>query len=154
MKKNDPSDDVETGKLPPYVEVYFENDLLYRGFLIDVVVEEHDKDSSHYAVSCINGEIFDVIVDLRKNSKTYGKYFSIKLSQDSDCSIYIPPNFAHGFLCLTKTCAVYYKCTNYRDKNSEQTIKWNDETLKIKWPIKKPILSKKDKMGIKFSDFK
>ena len=105
-------------------------------------------------ITVVHGQILDVVVDLRKNSKTYGKYFSIKLSQDSDCSIYIPPNFAHGFLCLTKTCAVYYKCTNYRDKNSEQTIKWNDETLKIKWPIKKPILSKKDKMGIKFSDFK
>ena len=61
MKKNDdPSDDIETGKLPPYVEVYFENDLLYRGFLVDVVVEEHDKESSHYAVSCIHGEMLCV----------------------------------------------------------------------------------------------
>ena len=60
MKKNDPSDDIETGKLPPYVEVYFENDLLYRGFLIDVVVEEQDKESSHYAVSCIHGEMLCV----------------------------------------------------------------------------------------------
>ena len=56
-------------------------------------------------------------------------------------------------MCLSKTCAVYYKCTNYRDKNSETTIKWNDETLNIKWPLKKPILSKKDSLGISFNEY-
>ena len=105
-------------------------------------------------VSVLKGAILDVVVDLRKNSKTYGKHFSIKISHDSNYSIYIPPGFAHGFLCLSKSCAVYYKCTNYRDKNSEQTIKWNDKDLKIKWPIKNPILSRKDKMGIEFKEFK
>ena len=95
----------------------------------------------------------DVVVDLRKNSKTFGKHFAIEISQNSDFSLYIPENFAHGFLCLSKTCGVYYKCSQYRDKNSEKTILWNDKTLKIKWPIKKPILSKKDKLGIKLSDF-
>ena len=93
------------------------------------------------------------MVDLRKESKTYGKHFSIELSQNSDFSLFIPQGFAHGFLCLSETCTVYYKCTNYRDQKSEVTIKWNDEDLKIKWPIKKPILSKKDKEGISFSDF-
>ena len=57
------------------------------------------------------------------------------------------------FMCLSKFCVVYYKCTNYREKNSEITIKWNDENLKIKWPTAKPILSKKDSEGISFSDF-
>ena len=112
------------------------------------------KKSQAKIITVVNGKILDVVVDLRKNSKTYGKYFSIKLSHDSNYSIYIPAGFAHGFLCLSKNCAVYYKCTNYRNKNSEQTIKWNDKILNIKWPIKKPILSKKDKMGIKFSEFK
>ena len=104
-------------------------------------------------ITVVQGKILDVAVDVRKNSKTYGKHFSIKMSQNSDFSLYIPEGFAHGFLCLSKHCAVYYKCTNYRDKNSEVTIKWNDKNLKIKWPIKKPILSKKDKEGIKFSEF-
>ena len=94
------------------------------------------------------------MVDLRKNSKTYGKHFSIEISHKSNFSLYIPQNFAHGFLCLSKECAVYYKCTNYRDKNSETTIKWDDKNLNIKWPIKKPLLSKKDKVGIRFLDFK
>ena len=105
-------------------------------------------------ITVVHGKILDVVVDLRKNSSTYGKYFSIEISQNSDFSFFIPENFAHGFLCLSESCAVYYKCNNYRDKYSETTIKWNDETLNIDWPVKKPILSKKDKMGINFYDLK
>ncbi len=111
------------------------------------------KNSQAKIVTVVQGKILDVVVDLRKKSKTYGKYFSIRISQDSNFSIYIPENFAHGFLCLSKECAVYYKCTKYRDKNSETTIKWNDNKLNIKWSIRRPILSEKDKQGIKFDDF-
>lgn len=112
------------------------------------------KKSQAKIITVVHGEILDVVVDLRKNSKTYGKHFAIRIDDKSDFSLLIPQNFAHGFLCLSKDCAVYYKCTNYRDKNSETTIKWNDEKLNIKWPIKRPILSKKDKLGINFEDFK
>tara|TARA_B100001063_G_scaffold247089_1_gene290117 strand:+ start:2159 stop:2671 length:513 start_codon:yes stop_codon:yes gene_type:complete len=111
------------------------------------------KKSQAKIITVVQGEIIDVVVDLRKKSKTYGKYFSIKISEKSDFSIFIPENFAHGFLCLSKVCAVYYKCTNYRDKNSEVTIKWNDKNLNIKWPIKKPILSNKDQNGVDFLKF-
>ena len=104
-------------------------------------------------ITVVHGKILDVAVDLRKKSPTYGKYFSIEISDNSDFSIFIPTGFAHGFLCLSKNCAVYYKCTNYRDKNSEKTIKWNDKKLNIRWPIKKPILSKKDGNGIDFKNF-
>ena len=104
-------------------------------------------------ITAVHGEIFDVAVDLRKDSKTFGKYFSIKINQKSDFSLFIPEGFAHGFLCLSKTCTIYYKNSNYRNKNSETTIKWNDKELKIKWPIKKPILSQKDSEGIKISEF-
>ena len=105
-------------------------------------------------LTVVQGRIFDVCVDLRKKSKTYGKYFSIELSQKSELSILIPRGFAHGFQCLSKECVVYYKCSNYRDKNSEVTLAWNDPTLKIKWPRKKPILSNKDNKGIFFNDLK
>tara|TARA_Y100000591_G_C21288631_1_gene430788 strand:- start:31 stop:543 length:513 start_codon:yes stop_codon:yes gene_type:complete len=111
------------------------------------------KKSQAKIITVVYGSILDVVVDLRKKSPTYGKYFSIKISQNSDFSLFIPENFAHGFLCLSKNCAVYYKCTNFRDKSSETTIKWNDRDLNIKWPIKNPILSKKDKMGLNFKDF-
>ena len=101
----------------------------------------------------VHGKILDVVVDLRKKSKTYGKYFSIEMSHKSDFSLFIPEGFAHGFMCLSKTCTVYYKCTNYRHQKSEITLKWNDKDLKIKWPTKKPILSKKDKNGMSFAEY-
>tara|TARA_B100001059_G_C17826889_1_gene581966 strand:+ start:2414 stop:2926 length:513 start_codon:yes stop_codon:yes gene_type:complete len=104
-------------------------------------------------ITVAHGEILDVVVDLRKNSKTYGKHFSIKINQNSDFSLFIPEGFAHGFMCLSKNCIIYYKCTNYRNEKSEVTLKWNDKDLKIKWPIKKPILSKKDRLGIPLSDY-
>jgi len=104
-------------------------------------------------ITVAQGEILDVVVDLRKKSKTYGKHFSIKMSHDSNYSLFIPEGFAHGFMCLSKTCLVYYKCTNYRDQKSEITLKWNDKDLKIKWPIKNPVLSKKDRLGIMLSDY-
>ena len=105
-------------------------------------------------ITVVHGEILDVAVDLRKNSKTFGKHFSIRMKDDSDFSIYIPENFAHGFLCLSKTCTLYYKNTNYRHKNSETTLKWNDPDLKINWKIRNPILSKKDEMGKSLNEIK
>ena len=105
-------------------------------------------------LTVIQGKKIDVCVDLRKESKTYGKYFSIELSQKSEHSILIPAGFAHGFLCLSKECVVYYKCSNYRDQNSETTLLWNDPALRINWPNKKPILSNKDRNGILFDDLK
>jgi len=105
-------------------------------------------------VSVIKGKIFDVAVDLRKNSPTYGKHFSIILSDKNCKSIYIPPNFAHGFLALDKENYVLYSNTKYRSKKHEFGIKWNDKDLKIKWPTKKPILSQKDKKNNDFKNFK
>ena len=105
-------------------------------------------------ITVVHGEILDVAVDLRKNSKTFGKHFSIRMKDDSDFSIYIPENFAHGFKCLSKTCTLYYKCTNYRHKDSETTLKWNDPDLKINWKIKNPTLSKKDEEGRSFNAIK
>ena len=100
------------------------------------------------------GEIFDVAVDLRKKSKTFGKHFSIIMSDKSDFSLYIPEGFAHGFICLSKTCIINYKCNKYRDAKSETTLRWDDSHLKIKWPVKKPILPLKDKHGKNLNYFK
>ena len=96
-------------------------------------------------ISVLKGKILDVAVDLRKKSKTFGKHFKIFLSDKNSKSIFIPPGFAHGFLGIKKENIVMYGCTNYRNKNSEAGILWNDPYLKIKWPVKKPILSIKDK---------
>ena len=104
-------------------------------------------------VTVIRGKIFDVAVDLRKNSKTFGKYFSTILSEKNCKSIYIPPGFAHGFCSLDKENYVVYNCTNYRNKQSELGILYNDKKLNIKWPVKKPILSKKDKKNLSLNQY-
>ena len=105
-------------------------------------------------ISVVKGKILDVVVDCRKNSKTFGKYFSIELSQKNSKSIYIPPGFIHGFLGKEKENIVVYSCTNYRNKNSEVGVIWNDKQLNIDWKIKKPILSKKDSKNIPFEKLK
>jgi len=101
----------------------------------------------------LKGKIFDVAVDLRKNSKTYLKHFSCELSDKNNTSIYIPPGFAHGFYCFEKENIVLYGSTNYRHKGSEKGIIWNDKDLNIKWPRKKPTLSKKDKLNLSLKEY-
>ena len=104
-------------------------------------------------ITVIKGSLFDVALDCRKKSKTFGKYFSIKLSEIDNTSLYIPEGFAHGFCSLENNTILHYKCTNYRDSNSETGILWNDPKLKIKWPIKNPSISVKDKSNLSFADF-
>lgn len=105
-------------------------------------------------ITVVEGEIIDVAVDLRKKSKTFGHHVAIKIKHDSNFSIYIPEGFAHGFVCLSKKCTLYYRCTNYRHKQSESTLRWNDPALKINWLVKNPILSKKDKNGKLLNEIK
>ena len=102
------------------------------------------KDSQGKYVSVIKGSIFDVVVDLRKNSRSFGKKFTIILSENNNKSLYIPPGFAHGFCSLENENYVVYSCSKYRNKKSEIGINYNDKDLNIKWPTKKPILSKND----------
>ena len=104
-------------------------------------------------ISVIKGSILDVAIDLRKKSKTFLKIFSVILSEKNAKSIFIPEGFAHGFCTLSKENYIVYSCTKYRSKNHEITIKWDDPKLKNIWPIKKPILSSKDKRGIFLKEF-
>ncbi len=112
------------------------------------------KNSQGKFVTVIKGKIFDVALDLRKNSKTFGKVFKCILSEANSNSLYIPEGFAHGFQCLEKENYIIYSCTKYREKNNEVTIDVNDRNLKINWPLKKKILSQKDKEGISFLNYK
>ena len=105
-------------------------------------------------VSVLKGKIFDVAVDLRKKSKTYGKYFHSILSESNSKSVYIPAGFAHGFCGLEKENYIIYNCSKYRSAKSEIGIRHNDKEIGIKWPIKNAIISKKDKNNISFSEFK
>ena len=135
----------------------FKNNLIKKNFKFDVMSSSkknvirglhiQTKKPQAKVITVVLGKIMDVAVDLRKNSKTFGKYYSLIISDKSEYSFYIPEGFAHGFLCLSNKCIVHYKCSEYRHKESETTLHWGDQEVKIKWPIKKPILSKKDKIG-------
>jgi len=111
------------------------------------------KFSQSKFITVLKGKIFDVIVDLRKNSKTFGKSFSITLSAENPKSIIVPRGCAHGFLSLDNENIIYYLCDNYRSKKHEIGIDWRDKDLNIKWPVKKPILSKKDSHNISFKEY-
>ena len=104
-------------------------------------------------ITVITGKIFDVVVDCRPKSKTFGKFFSVELSENENISLYIPEGFAHGFYSFTDNTILHYRCTNYRHKESETGINWNDKILKINWPKKKFIVSNKDKKNISFKNF-
>ncbi len=103
-------------------------------------------------IGVIEGEVFDVAVDIRKNSPTFGKWTSALLSADNFKRMYVPPGFAHGFCVVSRTAVVEYKCTDFYDPADEVTILWNDPGLAISWPVKNPILSGKDARGEKLSD--
>ena len=105
-------------------------------------------------VRVITGAVFDVAVDIRKNSPTYGKFFGTELTEENKWMMYIPEGFAHGFLTLRDNTIFSYKCTNFYNKSSEDCIMWNDENIGIKWNYDNPILSEKDLNGKPFKTFK
>jgi len=96
-------------------------------------------------VRAVKGEIFDVAVDIRKSSSSYGKWVGVTLSEENKKMLYVPEGFAHGYCVLSEIAEVLYKTTNIYSPQSETGIIWNDEDLNIEWPIKRPVLSEKDK---------
>ena len=105
-------------------------------------------------VTVLKGKILDCVVDLRKKSKTFGKSFSIVLSEDNCKSLYIPEGFGHAYYSFAKLNLIYYKLSNYYKPSFESGIIWNDKNLKLKWPTNKPILAKRDAKWGTFIDFK
>ena len=95
-------------------------------------------------VRCAQGKIFDVAVDIRKGSKTFGDWVGLELSDDNGHMIYIPEGFAHGYCVLSSTADVIYKTTNYWSPQHERAICWNDPSIAIQWPISRPVISDKD----------
>ena len=107
----------------------------------------HGDTKSWKLVSCIKGEVLNVIVDFRKNSKNYLKYTSVVLNDKNKLSILIPPKFLNSWLCLSKDCIYSYDYSfkgNYNDVKDQISIRWNDVRINYKWPVKKPILSRRD----------
>jgi len=105
-------------------------------------------------VRVIQGEVFDVAVDLRQSSPTFGKWVGEIISADNKKQIWIPEGFAHGFLTLSDTAEFLYKTTDFYSKNHEEAIQWNDETIRIDWPTKDVSLSSKDNAALSFKEAK
>ena len=148
-----------------YLREIFRNNFSYNKKFIFWIMSESKKDvirglhiqkklPQGKLVSVLKGRVYDVALDLRKKSKTFGKYFSIILSEKNSKSLFIPAGFAHGFCSLDNNNLVLYGCTNYRSKKNEVGILWNDDVLKINWPVNKPSISIKDKKNITFKQFK
>ena len=95
-------------------------------------------------VMVVEGTVFDVSVDIRKGSPTFGKWVGIELSAENKRQLYIPPGFAHGFCVISDVAGVLYKCTRFYTPKDERGIIWNDRTLGIRWPVQQPLLSPKD----------
>jgi dTDP-4-dehydrorhamnose 3,5-epimerase len=105
-------------------------------------------------VRVLKGSVLDVAVDIRKDSPTYGSHVSELLSGENKKMFYIPPGFAHGFLTLEDDTLFVYKCTNYYNKASEDSLLWNDPDLAIRWGISAPLISEKDQAGKPFASFR
>jgi len=143
------SREINIKKRFPFVVMSYSKKNVLRGLHIQI------KKPQGKFITVLKGKIFDVSVDLRKNSKTFGKHFSCILSEKNSKSIYVPEGFAHGFLSLDKENYVVYSCTKYRDAKSERAINFEDKLLNIKWPIKKNkiLISDRDLIAQSFEEF-
>lgn len=151
-----------------FIESWHERDFSEAGLPLKFVQEGHSRSGKgvlrglHYQdltapmgklVRCSVGSIFDVAVDLRVSSPTLGKWFAVELSAENKKQLYVPVGFAHGFQVLSDIAEVQYKQTGFYTSSAEGTIAWNDSGLGIRWPLREPILSKRDQNGISWKDY-
>ncbi len=151
-----------------FFESYSKSDLSQVGIHDEFVQENHSRSQKgalrglHYQdkrapmaklVRCTLGKIFDVAVDLRSNSPTFGKWFSIELSDENMKILYVPIGFAHGLQTTSAFADIQYKQSGYYTPAAEGTIAWNDPDLNIPWPIPHPLLSEKDRHGMSFKEY-
>jgi len=149
-----------------FFESYQQERFAAAGLPFDFVQDNHSRSKQgvlrglHYQirqsqgklVRVVAGEIFDVAVDLRRSSPTFGQWMGINLSAQNKTMLWIPPGFAHGFYVLSEWAELLYKATDYYAPQWERTVLWNDPVLNIQWPIESgPVVSQKDATGVQFS---
>lgn len=127
---------------------FVQDNLSYSGQGVLRGLHFQNPNSQGKLVSVLQGEVFDVAVDIRLGSPTFGKWISVRLSAENKRQLYVPPDFAHGFVTTSDTALFLYKCTDYYNPKAEGSILWNDAEIGINWPVDAPILSKKDKAAL------
>ncbi len=105
-------------------------------------------------IRAASGEIFDVAVDIRQGSPTYGEWLGVVLSAENKLQLYVPEGFAHGFVVLSATADLLYKCTTLFDPGQDCCLMWNDPDIGVEWPVSEPIISEKDNKGKRFKDLR
>ncbi len=152
-----------------FMESWSKRDFASAGLELEFMQEGHSRSAAnvlrglHYQdmsapmgklVRCTVGRIFDVAVDLRANSPTFGQWFGLELSVENKRQLYIPPPFAHGFAVLSEVAEVQYKQTGYYTPASEGSLAWNDPDIGIDWPLDRPLLSKRDQQAVSWQEYK
>ena len=151
-----------------FIESWSERDFAAVGLEAEFVQDNHSRSCRdvlrglHYQdmtapigklLRCTLGSVFDVAVDLRMSSPTFGKWFGIELSADNKKQLYVPAGFAHGFAVLSEYAELQYKQTGYYAPASEGTLAWNDPDIGITWPISNPVLSERDQNGMSLREY-
>jgi dTDP-4-dehydrorhamnose 3,5-epimerase len=153
---------VHTDERGFFLESYHQRKFAEAGFRVEFVQENHSRSvhgvlrGLHFQhprgqgklVRVIRGEIFDVAVDIRIGSPTFGRWIGARLSEENRRQLYIPPDFAHGFVVTSPEADVVYRCTEFYHPEDEGGLAWDDPALAIDWPIEEPILSRKDSAGM------
>ena len=152
-----------------FIESWHQRDFEEAGLALEFVQEGHSRSGPrvlrglHFQdttapmgklLRCTRGAIFDVAVDLRASSPTFGKWFGIELNEDNKTQIYVPAGFAHGFQAIADVVEVQYKQTGFYTPASESTLSWNDPEVGIEWPLADPIQSKRDQNGSALKRFR
>ena len=152
-----------------FIESWNKKDFAAAGLAVEFVQDSHSRSGYkvlrglHYQdmrapmaklVRCTVGSILDVAVDLRINSPTFGKWFSIELNADNKTQLFVPVGFAHGFATLTDVCEVQYRQTGFYQPQAEGGIAWNDPDLGIRWPFNDPVLSKRDQNQLSLKQYR
>ena len=141
-----------------FMESWHKQKFAEQGMVVDFVQDNHSHSARgvlrglHYQlqqpqgklVRVVTGSVFDVAVDIRRGSPTFGEWVGVELSADNQRQLYVPPGFAHGFCVLSETADFLYKCTDYYDPQDEHGIIWNDPAIGISWPESDFLISKKD----------
>lgn len=152
-----------------FIESWHQHDFELAGLPLAFVQEGHSRSTSnvlrglHYQdmtapmaklIRCTRGAIFDVAVDLRVSSSTFGQWYGARLTEENKTQMYVPVGFAHGFVTLTDVAEVQYKQTGFYTPSSEGTLAWNDSEVGVEWPIVEPVLSNRDRQGMSFAEYR